>query len=354
MRRRAWLLYVLAWLPFAGAWGVLVWLSRQSAGFALVASVSMMGAAALLATRVWQASGRHPWPDRGAAGRARFLARHVLQALAFALALIGLDAVLGGSFENRSTLDFLRNEPLWVRWQLLIYSWLYGLVAGVAHAVRAHERLRQSELAAARAETLAAEAQLRALRAQLDPHFLFNALHSLAALVRHDTLAAEEALERLGDLLRYLLDEGAGDTVALADEWNFVRNYLALESLRLGSRLRVESDLDEDALECVVPSFVLQPLVENAVRHAIAPRPEGGVVAISAHLDGSRLRIRVRDDGPGSTREAAETAPGLGLRALRQRIAVRGAEAPGLEIATAPGAGFVATVTLPAGVGAAS
>lgn len=354
MRRpRDWLLYAAAWLPFAGAWVGLVWLSRQSAGFALLAGTAMMGTAALLATWVWHTSARHPWPHRDVAARASFVARHVIQALAFALVLIGLDAVLGGYFENRSALDFFLGEPNWVRWQFLIYSWLYGLVAGVSHAVRAHERLREREVVAARAEALAAEAQLRALRAQLNPHFLFNALHSLAALVRHDKAAAEEALDRLGDLLRYLLDEGAGDTVALADEWAFVRNYLALETLRLGPRLRVESDLEDEALECMVPSFVLQPLVENAVRHAIAPRPEGGVVAISARLDGARLRICVRDDGPGATREAAEKAPGLGLRALRQRIAARCAGTPGLEIATAPGAGFEATVTLPVYAGGA-
>jgi LytS/YehU family sensor histidine kinase len=296
---------------------------------------------------VWQASASHPWPEPGRGSRLEFVLRVVFAGLGYALVLVGLDAVLGGAFEGRTALEFLLEEPRWVLWQILIYCWLYGLVAGVAHALRAQQRLREREVAAARAEALAADAQLRALRAQLNPHFLFNALHSLGALVRHDRTAAEHALDRLGELLRYVLDEGSGDTVALADEWDFVRTYLDLERLRLGERLRVEADLADDALDCAVPSFVLQPLVENAVRHAVAPRPEGGRVTISARVEEGTLRIRVSDDGPGTTRQAAESAPGLGLRALRQRIEAGGADTSRLEIATAPGAGFQATVTLP-------
>ena len=346
-RARGWLLYLAAWLPFAALWGALVWLGRHSAGFAVAAALGMMGTAALLGVRVWRAAGRHAWPAPGRPGRARFVARHVLGALGFALILIVVDALLGGYFEGKTPLRFVLEQPLFTLWQCLVYSWLYGLLAGVAHALRAQERVRAGELAAARAEALAVDAQLRALRAQLNPHFLFNALHSLGALVRHDRARAEEALDRLGDLLRYALDEGAGDTVAFADEWAFVRNYLALETLRLGPRLRVEVELDDEALDCRVPPFVLQPLVENAVRHAVAPRVEGGCVTISARVRGGVLVIGVQDDGPGTTSEAAERGTGLGLRALRERMAAR------LEIATAPGAGFRATVTLPVRPGAA-
>ena len=345
---RGWLLYLAAWMPFVALWGGLVFLSRQSAGFAVAAALGMMGTAALLGVLVWRAAGRYPWPAKGRGGRAVFVGRQALGAASFVLLLIAVDAVLGGYFEGKTPLAFALEDVRFVLWQCLVYSWLYGLVAGVAHALRAQERARAGELLAARAEALAVDAQLRALRAQLNPHFLFNALHSLGALVRHDHARAEEALDRLGDLLRYALDEGAGDTVAFADEWRFVRNYLALETLRLGPRLRVEVDLDDEALECRVPPFVLQPLVENAVRHAVAPRVEGGRVTISARVAGGTLVIGVLDDGPGATSEAAERGTGLGLRALRERMAAR------LEIATAPGAGFRATVTLPVRPGAAS
>jgi signal transduction histidine kinase len=339
---RGWLLYLAAWLPFAALWGALVWLGRHSVGFALAATLGMMGTAALLGVAVWWASGRCPWPAPGRAGRAQFVGLHLAGAFGFNLLLISMDAVLGAHFEKKTPLAFLLENPRWLLWECLVYSWLYGLLAGVAYALRAQERLRAGALAAARAEALAMDAQLRALRAQLNPHFLFNALHSLGALVHHDRAGAEEALDRLGELLRYALDEAAGDTVALAEEWAFVRNYLALETLRLGPRLRVEAELDEEALECRVPPFVLQPLVENAVRHAVAPRVEGGCVTISARMEGGALVICVQDDGPGANPEAAERGKGLGLRALRERIATR------LEIATAPGKGFRATVTLPA------
>jgi signal transduction histidine kinase len=347
MRHRTWLLYVAAWLPFTTGWACVVWLNRHSVAESLVAAATLMGMAALMSLGVWESSARHPWPDPGRGSRVGFAVRIVVAGLGFALVLIGLDLVLGARFEGRPALPILWEEPRWVLWQFLVYGWLYGLVAAVAYALRGQQRLRERELAAARAEALAAEAQLRALRAQLNPHFLFNALHSLGALVRHDRAAAERALDRLGTLLRYVLDEGAGDTVALADEWDFVRTYLDLERLRFGPRLRVETDLEDEALDCAVPSFVLQPLVENAVRHAIAPRPEGGRVSISARLEAGTLRIRVSDDGPGTTQEAAERATGLGLRALRQRIAAVGAGLSHLDIATAPGAGFQATVTLP-------
>jgi len=345
---RMWLLYAAAWLPFIAGWGTLVWLSRHSLAFSLIAAVVMMGMAALLALWIWESSAAHPWPEPGGARWTTFGVRMVFAGLGFSFVLTGLDAVLGGAFEGRAALDFLLEYPRSALWQLFVYCWLYGLVAGVVYALRAQQRLRERELAAARAEALAAKAQLRALRAQLDPHFLFNALHSLAALIRHDRAAAEQALDRLGELLRYILDDGSGDTVALADEWDFVRSYLDIERLRLGSRLRVEAELEEEALDCAVPSFVLQPLVQNAVRHAVAPRPEGGRVTITARIEAGQLWLRVSDDGPGTTREKTEQATGLGLRALRQRIAASADGACSLEIATAPGAGFEATVSLPA------
>jgi LytS/YehU family sensor histidine kinase len=259
-----------------------------------------------------------------------------------------MDAALAGSYEWQSPLAHLRRYPNWILEQAVVYSWLYGLVAGVSYAVRTQGRLRDQEMAAARAETLATRAQLRALRAQLNPHFFFNALHSLTTLVRNDARAAEEALDRLGGLLRYALDEGFSDDVPLANEWEFVCDYLALESLRLGPRLCVQSELDEDALECLVPSFILQPLVENAVRHGLARRVQGGSLVIEASVKGDELLLRVRDDGRGASREETERTSGLGLRTLRQRLEARYNGSSRVEIVTAPGAGFEVIVAIPA------
>jgi len=233
-------------------------------------------------------------------------------------------------------------------WQLLTSAWVYGLVAGISYLIRTQRRLREREVAAARAEALAAEAQLQAVRAQLNPHFFYNALHALSTLIRHDPARAEAALDRLGELLRYALDRDGDEPVHLNQEWTFASTYLELERLRLGDRLRLDAQLDDAALECLVPPFVIQPLVENAVRHGIAGRPEGGTLRVRAAARDDRLTLEVSDDGPGADPAEVEAAPGLGLRSLRRRLAAayRGSER--LAVDTAVGRGFRVTVTLPA------
>lgn len=166
-------------------------------------------------------------------------------------------------------------------------------------------------------------ARLDALRSRLHPHFLFNALHTVGALVRHDPAEAESAVERLGDMLRYTLRDGESDVVPFAEEWEFTRRYLEFEQLRYGERLRVVADIDPGALLCRAPSFALQTLVENAVHHSIDIRAEGGKIEIRAKTSGENLHVRVRDDG-GNGR--SESGTRYGLNALRERLeAVYGA-----------------------------
>jgi LytS/YehU family sensor histidine kinase len=225
----------------------------------------------------------------------------------------------------------------------------------VGHAAAVGRALREREAAAARAE-------LHALRAQLDPHFLFNTLHSLTALARRDPAAVERGLETFGALLRYVLDANrrggaelrgastrpADDDVTLADELAFVRDYLALERLRLGDRLRVEESLDDDAHECLVPAFALQPLVENAIRHGIAPRASGGTLRLAATLDPpDTLVVEVADDGVGCDADAPSVAGGLGIALVRRRLAARFGSTARVEIATRPAQGFRVRVSLP-------
>jgi signal transduction histidine kinase len=349
-------LYALAWLPLAVVWTAIGWAGGGGLLFPFLSSAATTLVAALLGVEVWHASGRLSWPQPRAWS---FFARHAAWAIAFALILDGLQVVVIAYFSpywrNRGTPWSLlvANGLAWLAWTTLFNLLLYGLIAGVCYTRRGHQRLQERALAAARAEAAAAQAeaaaaraQLRALRAQLNPHFLFNALHSLAVLMRQDPALAEKALDRLGELLRYALDDGAGDWVTVAEEWTFVTNYLDLERLRFGRRLRVDTVLDPDALDCVVPSFVLQPLVENAVRHGIAPRPEGGRVAIHVTLEDEALRIRVRDDGPGTTPQAAESSSGLGLRALRERLGL-GTAGGRMVVTTSPGHGFDVAVILP-------
>jgi sensor histidine kinase YesM len=182
---------------------------------------------------------------------------------------------------------------------------------------------------------------LVALRAQINPHFLFNALHSVGALVTSDPARADMALERLGDLLRYTL--GTEDEVLFAEEWRFTQDYLAFEQLRLGDRLRVHLTVDSSALSTMVPPLILQPLVENAVRHGIADRVEGGQIDLTARVEESCLVLCVRDDGHGGESGGPD---GIGLTSVRRRLAaLYGGRAT--LVVEGGRAGFAVTVGLP-------
>lgn len=196
------------------------------------------------------------------------------------------------------------------------------------------------------AEQRAARARLRAVTAQMSPHFLFNALHSLSALVRRDPVASEGALERLGGLLRYGLDRG-DDMVRLEEEWRFARDYLDLEVLRLGPRLDVSAEMDEEALAAVVPPFILQPLVENAVRHGVSPFTYGGRLDIRARVELGHLLVEVRDSGPGATAEEMENAPGVGVRGVRAQLQSYLGDDWSMETERIPRGGFVVRLVLP-------
>jgi LytS/YehU family sensor histidine kinase len=199
---------------------------------------------------------------------------------------------------------------------------------------------------------LLARAELSALRNKLDPHFLFNTLHSILALVRRDPPRAEQALLRFSDLLRQLLDRergsadesGGEDRLLLAREIDFTRDYLALEALRLGPRLSVDWQLDDAALDARVPFLCVQPLVENAIKHAFNPRSAPGRLTLSARPIAAGLQIEVADDGPGCDPARAEASAGLGLRTVRRRVELAGGR---LEVQTRPGAGFRVRIDLP-------
>jgi signal transduction histidine kinase len=343
--RRFWFLYAAAWSPLAVVYGVLIAQRGVPPAIAASSGFTSVLPAALLGAVVYVVTGRIGGPDRG---RLRLVALHTILALVYAaLWSASIVAMMWIDAPESARTDYVRNA---LGWQFVSGLMVYGVIAGIAAAADAWERVREQERAAARSEALRAKAELHALRAQLDPHFLFNTLHSLMALVRSDARAAEQAVERFGDLLRYVLDVNRDrrDEAPLGDEWAFVRSYLALEQLRLGSRLRVADHVDRDLFDSLVPTFALQPLVENAIRHAVAPHTRGGTLTIAARAEGTdRLVLEVRDDGPGTTREQALAATGVGLRVLRQRLEVLYGPAARLEITTAPSEGFAASITLP-------
>jgi signal transduction histidine kinase len=284
---------------------------------------------------------------------------HAAAALAFGAAWQALDFGASWWFFGREHAQALLEQRLLWRavWGVFVYGALVLGFGGVLHARQA----QASALAAAHAEAARVRAELAAISGKLNPHFLFNTLNSLAALMRKDPAAAEQALLRFAGMMRYVLDtrRGAAPRVALGDEIDFLRDYLALESLRLGPRLAVEWDLDPATLDDEIPPLTLQPLVENSIVHGIAPHVGGGTVRIQSQRlpQQAGLVLRVSDNGAGCAWPPGDTSPpaagprpgGVGLSALRRRFELDYGGRARLEVHTAPGAGFRVEILIPQG-----
>lgn len=291
------------------------------------------------------------WLRRRAFAPAPRLALHLAAALAFvaawqaadyaaARALFGPDHA-GATFEQ---------YVLWrAMWGVFAYV---GLVLGFGGALAAREA-QAAALGAARAEAALVRAELAAISGKLNPHFLFNTLNSLQVLTRRDAEAAEQALQRFARLMRYVLDtsRGAGDRVTLQEELDFVRDYLALESLRLGPRLQVQWRIDPAWAGAPIPPLTLQPLVENSIVHGIAPQVQGGTVRIEAAHEpaADALALRVADDGAGCAWPPADKPGrgGVGLSALRRRFELDFGGRATFRVQSAPGAGFAVEILIP-------
>lgn len=235
-------------------------------------------------------------------------------------------------------------------WQVMFGTMLYGLIAGASRVVSAERRLREHEASAARAEVARVQAQLEALRGKLDPHFLFNTLHSLNAIARDDPPAVQIALVQLSELLRYVLEvrKSGNDDVPLSEEWKFINHYIALERLRFGSRLEIVQSLDDEALECEVPAFLLQPIVENSIHHGLVGDNSTGRISVGARVEDERLILTVTDNGVGANPEELLSASGMGLALVRERLALRYGDKADVKIRTASGEGCEVRLTLPA------
>jgi two-component system LytT family sensor kinase len=194
----------------------------------------------------------------------------------------------------------------------------YWVVLGLAILIDERERYRERELRASQLEGQLAGAQLEALRAQLHPHFLFNALNAVSEMIHTDARAADRMVARLGDMLRASLDAGAVDEVPLRRELELVERYLEIERMRFRDRLSVTLTADPACLDAPVPNFILQPLVENAIRHGVSARPGAGRVEVEAVREGGMLIVRVTDDGPGIA--ADSKGGGIGLANTRRRL----------------------------------
>ena len=341
-----WILrYSLGWLPFFALYGVAMHADdRGSWAKALGYTAFYFVPGFLLGIGVWWFVGkvgerRFHW--------GRFFAIHLTAGLVFAFAwhiifFCVLRLVAG-------TNVFKQFQSSRVLWMMLIGLLVYGVVGGMRSVQRLVGQVRERELNAAKSESLRVRAEMETLRGQLDPHFLFNTLHSITALVREDPKRADEALLQFVDLLRHVIatKRDGADEVPLSEEMAFIDRYLALEKLRLGERLHVERTCSPAALDCWIPVFTVQPLVENAIRHAIAPHREGGTLKLSAGVRDQHLEIIVEDNGPGADSIAVSKAAGVGLAAIRQRLKLRHGESATLRIETGPGLGFRVAISLP-------
>ena len=267
--------------------------------------LSTLTAGAIVAFLVYRFVRRVPWPRRF---RVSFVLINVAAAIATTLLWIGLSIAIESLFTG-SLLNTRTGTMFW-RERVSMGLYLYAVIAAITYPAHAAAR-------AAQEESLAARTQLAALRAQIQPHFLFNALHTVVQLIPVDPPRAVEAAELIADLLRATVDE-TRDEVTLDEEWRFVSRYLELERIRFGDRLAVRSDLANSVLEDCIPAFALQTLVENAVRHGAARRVAPTEIAIKATASASELTLSVRNTDDGVP--AVATSTGTGLARLRERL----------------------------------
>lgn len=224
----------------------------------------------------------------------------------------------------------------------------YWALIGLTHGLDYYRKYREREIRASQLEARLARAQLDALKMQLHPHFLFNTLNTISVLMKEDVTLADRLLLRLSDLLRLALNNTDAHEVPLRQELEFLRSYLEIEQTRFQDRLTVRLDIDAEAFEAQVPNLILQPLVENAIRYAVAPRATKSTIEIRATRLNGQIELNVRDDGPGieETQKAAGVA-GIGLRNTRSRLEKLYGPAHSFDLLTADGGGLEVRITIP-------
>jgi sensor histidine kinase YesM len=225
---------------------------------------------------------------------------------------------------------------------------IYWSVIGISHAFDYYSRYRDRELQTSKLETRLAQARLDALKMQLHPHFLFNTLNSISVLMRKDVEAADRMLVQLSNLLRVALSKTMPHEIPLKQELEFLEKYLEIEKTRFRDRLRVKIDVDPLTLDSLVPHLILQPLVENAIRHGIAERETDGVIEIRASRDNGTVQLQVRDNGPGLPADFNEAiSEGVGISNTRARLEHLYGSTGSFHLMNADGGGLIATAAIP-------
>src|SRR5215470_14841760 len=279
--------------------------------------------------------------------RLKSVSIHVLASVVFLLVQVLLFTVISIPFGWYANLT-----PFWNRYFLLILNFtpsnvmFYWGVVVIEHALDYYRKLQERELRASQLEAQLAQSQLQVLKMQLHPHFLFNTLNAISALIRESPDEADEMVSRLGDLLRMTLETAGIQEVPFKKELEFLKHYLDIEQTRFQDRLKVEMVIEPETLDGLVPSMILQPLVENSVRHGVAPRPEGGCIKITAWRHHSLLRVEVEDDGPGLSGDAP-VKERVGLSNTRARVRNLYGDEHGLKLRQAAGGGLVVSLSIP-------
>jgi two-component system, LytTR family, sensor kinase len=306
---------------------------------------------ALVVPAILWIAGRYPF-DRSRWRRS--VPIHLLVALIVIFLHVAMSEAVWVNVMNYLWEGATRKLSWWPRVQrqfVMNFDWempFYIGIVGFSNALSYYRQAQDRTLRASQLETRLAEAQLQALQRQLHPHFLFNTLNAISALMHRDVEEADQMLTRLSDLLRMALDQRGVQEIALKDELDFLQKYLEIEQTRFGNRLTVSFDIDPITLDAQVPNLLLQPLVENSVRHAIATRVEGGVIEIRARRTGAHLELQVRDNGPGLPNLLPPTSgKGVGLPTTRSRLEHLYGGGQRLEFSQPPGGGLVVTVVIP-------
>ncbi len=277
--------------------------------------------------------------------------RNLLVHFAACLVLIALEVAASVAINHLLRQQFI--SPLRSSEVLWLYAiakapqdvLLYWVLLCIGQAVLFHRKYQERELRTSQLETQLAQAQLQVLKMQLHPHFLFNTLHAISALLHEDVELADRMIARLGDLLRATLEQAGVQEVTLREELDFIRPYLEIERARMGARLTVSFAVAPETLDALVPNLLLQPLVENAIRHGIAPRAEPGHIEIRARREGQRLRLEVTDDGPGLV--PGKFHEGVGVANTRARLRHLYGRAHAFEMNNGPEQGVQVAVTIP-------
>ena len=276
--------------------------------------------------------------------RGRFSARnalvHLLAAVLAAAADVAFDRWLGRAFNDADRAFFIVTFAR----QLNINLFLYVAVAATAHLLAQMEITRQRELRGAQLETRLVSAQLDVLKMQIQPHFLFNTLNAISQLFHEDPDRAEVMITRLGELLRTTLEYGSKHHVRLDTELDFVERYLDIQQVRFQDQLSIRFDIDPAVRDAAVPPLILQPIVENSIRHGIIPSARAGTLTVQARRAGDVVLMQVLDDGVGLP---ASSRDGIGLANISARLHQLYGAAGTLTLAPAPNGGTCATIELP-------